>query len=331
MKELTTNVDLDEEGRAIVSFLEQKWAPLARLPELVTEIRTAALRAARGWIDQYAVSELAHELEKEREKLLKTINAPDDARYYDAYLHFLDSVSSFEKPLYQAGLNLDGQWDYGKRVKRLAWVLTESFTGLPEAKPLGYDEACGQNVHDLCEAYTPGPDRDQFQGSRVEGVLSGPFPMRVALPYVLVDREHGYEPWTTLIGAIYAHFLGLQKFRNVADLTNALGNALPYGEPAVQFALPAQMDNPFLQTLLIWMGPPPTEDAYRGAVRQREAVELPADQRNEFLHAEPALIKAQAEDLTRRSDVYNRRWSTKKDQFVEQLKAELDKEKPSNI
>lgn len=325
MKPLNHDFDLDQESRAIVAFLEVKWAPIARLPDLVDAIRTAALHAARGWIDRYDVGTLAHALESKRKEVLAAIKAPSDSEYYDAYLHFLGSVQSLDNTLYQVGLNLDGAWDYGRKVKRLAWHLTETFSGLTEMQPLGYMEAAGADVHDLCEAYKPSVDRDLFQGSKVEGVLSGTFPMRVALPYVKADAGQGLEPWVTLIGAIYAHFLGLQQYRNMWDLTTALTKAMPYDVPAVQFSLPKTSDNPFVRVLLTWSGTPPSEDAYRGALRYRASMSMPAAQSAAHLQAEPALMRAHAEDLRRRHEAITGR-TKEQDQLIDQLMAELEKE-----
>lgn len=327
MKTLTDKVDLNEEVTAIAAFLTQKWEPLPGLALMVAEIRDAALHAARGWIERFDVGHEAHEMAKIRTDILKNIDAPQDAQYYDAYIHFLEAVWDLDETVMNVGLNLDGPWDYSKRVKRLAWSLTDRFPGLTALKPLGYNDAKLLDVHDLTEAYQPGPDRDLFEGSKVEGVLSGTFPMRVALPYVLAEEGQGYEPWVTLVGSLYSQFLGLAKHHNMLGLMDALKTAMPYHATAVQFKLPEKVENPFLQMFLTLAGPAPAEIAYLGALRYRESLSLPAADRAKHINDQPEQLKAYMADIESRRQRYAARWPAKKDEYVQLLTAALEQAK----
>lgn len=296
MKQLSIDINLDDEVQAIVAFLTYKWEPLANLTGLISAIRDVALHDARGWVDRFDAGSAADDLANARRTLLDTEVGPD-ADYYDAYQHILDSAFRLGDTFYNTGLNLDGPWNYEKNVKRLAWRLTGDFPGMTAWVPTGYAQAKELNCHDLCEAYEPALDRELFNGSKVEGILSGTLPMRVALPYVLVEQDRGREPWITVIGAVYAQFLGIASFKNTAGFVAALSTAFPTDTPAVVFALPDLPENPFLRALVQLSGPLPTELAYKGALRQRHARTLSGAAVKQFMAEEPEQISAQIEHI----------------------------------
>lgn len=297
MKPLTLDVDLAEEVQAIADYLALKWAPRDDLIKLVLAIRDRAMVDARGWIDHYELSHEAHELEKKREALLESRGFASDARYYDAYCVFLDRISFLDRVLRDIGLTLDGPFSFESRVKRLSWGLNETFKGLTRYLPLGWEESLSQNEDDLCEAYSSKADKELFAGTDAQGVMSGTFPWKVALSTIRKGESNGLAPWVELVGAVYGHFLCIAEFLNTRRAVEALKTALPYDAPEMQFALPEQFANPFLQTLKVWQGPTPSELSYQGSVMMRESLKLPEAERAAFVKDKPELVKAYAEGI----------------------------------
>ncbi len=255
MKELNETINLDEEVLHLAEFIRQKWTPIANIEDLFREIRDAALHSARGWFDQHEVWELATELEDKRSDKLEAelkLSFDAGAYLYDAWCTLLSAISRKAKDVREAGMALDGDWDFTRRTRRVEVSLSEKYPDLASARPLGWAELeAGYSDFDGQEEYDPKPDRELFKGAKVQGTLSGTFPLRVALPYVMYDEKcQGNRASHVLVGAVFAHFLGIAEHLNTVKLKCDLVAALPeLDSPGMVFERTLQTDNPILKVL----------------------------------------------------------------------------------
>lgn len=278
MKPLSHDVDLDEEAAAIAEFIRAKWTPIENLDAIVVAARDAAMHAARAWVDQHHVWRVANDLEDQREAQLKLALGEElasDAVMYDACAHVLKQISYRAGDLREAALAIDGRWDYERRVNAVAGALSSRFPGLSGARPLGWDELAQDYIDfDGQEAYDPKPDLEIFKGSRCEGTLSGSFPGRVALPYVMYDEKcQGRRAYCVLVGAIYAQFLTIAEHRNNHRLGLAIQDmvAPQLKLPGMTFDQPQPPNDPLLRFMMDEIRPAPTAAAWESVMRRKEA------------------------------------------------------------
>ena len=284
MKTLTADINLDEEVAHLAEFISQKWTPLANIQTLFAEIRDAALHAARGWFDQNEVWELATELEDARAKRLQSnLNLGFDAsvELYDALCTLLHGIGRSAKDLREAGMALDGDWDYERRVRAVEHQLLLKYPDLAGARPLGWAELeKGYCDFDGQEEYDPYPDQELFKGALVQGTFSFDFPYRVALPYVMYDEKcQSFKASAVLVSAVYAHFLGIAEFLNTQKLKQDLVAALPnLDEPGMLFGRNLGTGNPFLMVMFEQMKPCPSRESFEACLAKRAEYEALSDE-----------------------------------------------------
>lgn len=293
MKPLAVDINLDEEARHVGDFLSAKWTPVANLLPLVLEIRDAALHAARAWFDMYSFGEHAGVLEERRADLITSNLSPssdlstanrNDLRFHDALCTLLSQADLASREVREAALALDGPWDFSMRVRALYRQLSQRYPDLAKTRPLGWDElAEGYSDFDGQEEYTPWPDRDLFQGSKAPHTHGGgEFPHRVALPYVMYDEKcQGLKASESLVGSIFAHFLGLVEALNTWRMCEDLVGALPDLEcPQVLFERQLETKNPVLKVLFAQARPAPSRDDLTASIQARAAfTALPEEER----------------------------------------------------
>lgn len=272
MKELTVDINLDEEVTHLAEFIRQKWTPIANIEALFTDIRDAALHAARGWFDQHEIWEFAVKLEDQRAAMLKKTLSDDldvGLEYYDALCTLLSSVSRDAQPVRDAALAVDGNWDFSRVTSRLTSRLLETYPDLAPSRPLGWAELeKDYNDFDGQEAYDPRPDRELFTGSHVPGLQSPAFPGRVALPYVMYDEKcQGLKARGALVGAVFAHFLGIAEYLNTLELKTAIEKAFSgIHTPELLFERHVETDNKLLKVLIALARPSPSKEDFEKAV-----------------------------------------------------------------
>jgi hypothetical protein len=280
MKTLTADINLDEEVAHVADFLGLKWTPINDIHAVIREIRDTALHAARGWFDGHALWELAGQLEDERKLLLEQSLelGPDScAHYYDALAGLLDQVGLTANRIAEAGVQLDGRWDFGQRSRAVARSVTSKYPQLVGAHPAGWDamvwvQPCGPGWEDV----DPEADRALFKGAGVIPGYSTDLPSSVSIHLV---RLRGTRASTQLIDAMFAHFLAIAKFLNTEKLKHDLAAALPrLREPVMLFERDdVKTDNPFLKVAFELARPPYTKAQFEESLDSAAAFEALSD------------------------------------------------------
>lgn len=291
MKNLTVNINQDEEVLHLAEFIRQKWTPIANLEALITDIRAKAWHAARAWFVEHDIFEYACELEDARVALLESSLGLEEGdvsvSLYDAVCQLLHDISRESSMLRKAALDIDGPWDFERRSKNLTSELLAKYPDLEQARPLGWDQLePGYSDFDGMEAYNPKPDRDLFQGVHIEHVRAVPFPGRIALPYVMYDEKcQGQKARVSLVGAVYAHFLSITEFLNTHTLKAAIAEGLPNREhPEMLFEHGLKdVGHPLLKALAQKARPSPTKENFEAHLASKMKVkELTEEEREQL-------------------------------------------------
>jgi hypothetical protein len=292
MKTLTADINLDEEVTLLADFIGQKWTPIANLDALFTEIRVAAMKAARSWFESHSLWEAAHALKKERKTLLRQTYGPMIyADLYDALYTLLDSISGEARDLSDVGRSLNGtRWDFETRVRNLELRLCDrQYPDLSSARPLGWAEMeIGYKAFDGQDEYDPRPDQELFKGVNVQGARSADFPGRIALPYVICEeKNYGRRASYSLVGAVYAHFLGIAEFLNTHKVVQDLNAAFPQLQvPEVLYERVVTTENPFLKVAVEVAPPVATPAQFQEHLAQMAAFEALSDEEKALRKAE---------------------------------------------
>lgn len=330
MKQLTAALDLGQEVRHLANFIRQKWEPLDNLEAIFTEIRDAALHAARGWFDQHALWECATELEDARTAQLRaTLGVPETVfpELYDAYCLLLHSVSRNASCVREAGLALDGCWDIERRVDQVRSGLVAKYPGLLAARPQGW-VALAENYVDFDgqAEYDPRPDHALFEGVSVPGRHAPEFPSAVALPYVMYDEVcQGTKAHSVLVGAVFAHFLGIAEYLNTCAIKEALLAAVATA-PAAEMAFERNVatDHPILKTVFALATPCCAKNEFEASLAQRAAyAALSPEEKAQRAGDTKARVGKLLAELCRKStaDEEDRKYEAEKVQHVTMLRA----------
>ena len=251
MKTLTANINVNEEAGHLAAFIRLKWSPVADLPRIIDDIRAAAFQAARGWFDGHALWEETERLSDARVALLKPTLTPVARtffEYHDALCTLLSSVGLDARNLSQACQNLDGDWNFAARARKLYLQLVDRHPDLDDTRPVCWAELEQTPLADDEDTALARADSQLFKGAQVEGALSAAFPIRLGPSWVMYEEENGRKASYSLVAAVYAHFLGIAKFLNTAKLVQDLSAALPQlHEPVVLFERNYTTSNPVLK------------------------------------------------------------------------------------
>jgi hypothetical protein len=280
MKKLTVDINLNDEVAYLAEFIRLKWTPIKNLEALFGEIRDAAFHAGRAHFDSHVTCLKAREMEKARTALLATTYGRNaSAELYDALCTLLFEVGLSVRGLSDAGLDLDGEWDFTRLVAALELQLAPRYPDLANARPQGWLD---QAAADALDEYDPYPDRELFKGARVDGPISSDFPGRVALPYVMyAEVEQDYRASHSLVGAVFAHFLGIASYLNSHKLADDLEAALPkLLEPTMLFERDIRTDNPILKVAISIAKPPKTKESFEANLASQATFEaLPEEEK----------------------------------------------------
>lgn len=251
MKELTPQVNVAEEEKAIVEHLNFTWGPYEHWPALVSCLSQRGLELGQHWFDEYSLFMVSHDLAEARRGMLESRGTPDFEVYYDAPYHVMSQLGYLNRTAHDAVMQ---DWYFERVAKRAATAARAVCPGLSELRPLGWNnpaEGPAMSIQQL---------RDRFQGSNTASVAAGDFVERVALGHVKYESEdQGMAPVNTLCGAVLAHFLTIAKLLNnqaiVEDLRR-FSAALPadFTRECV-----AQFQHPMLQLMAKHARPVPTD------------------------------------------------------------------------
>lgn len=278
MKKLALPINVTTEAEALAAFIDQTWTAIPDIKSLFNEIRDAALYESRAWFDNYAVGFLAHDMMQARRGLLITRLATEDEKesgpFYDNVCNVLYQIWSNSDFVAKIGREIDGSWDYSDRVDAVYAKLAKKYPGLASAKPLGW-AALAKDYSDFDgqEEYDGPAATELFQGMDVTSAGSAGFVSRTALPYVMYDEKcQGRKAPRVLVGAVFAHFLGIREFMNTQAMCDAL-KALPLrADPEVLFDIEMPTSsNPLMQVLLQMARAPYTVEEYQKSLSERAA------------------------------------------------------------
>lgn len=308
MKEITVDMDMDDEVTAIVDFVNQKWSPIPDLKGLITRVRDQALFDGRAWFNEGEFTLRLMDMSTQRVKMLEEI-LDDPAEksqvlLYDNVRHAIDQIRSSAKIMREAGLSLDVDVQdkyFEQYTKPLAKKIQKDFPGFSKSKPLGwadfakkYEDFAGQ------AEYRAEPDRDLYQGVDPKG-RSWHLVEKLALPYLMYDDKcQGNSPTYMLVSSVYSHFLGVREFINTKEMIGAVENLLPFYDPAVSFGLvvPTNSGNDLVDILVGKLEPFPSKESSEESLRKlREFAALSEEEQAERKKSNAVRIKEMMQNM----------------------------------
>lgn len=253
----TANVDIDAELAAITAHIADTWAPIENLGQIVKYVQEQAFIRGRAWIEKHPVWLSLSAAEAAREaRLTAALTSDEEQRlgpYYDAPCMLLRYMSLQTDALREAGLNLDGRWDYEKVVNAIHREARTQYLQLDSAKPLLWD-ALAKNYIDFdgMEDFDHKAATASFNGADTSTAGAGDFVTRTALPHVMYDETcQGRKAASVLVGAVFAHFLGIVAHRNTQGMLEAIRKfSLDTLPASVTFGTRFASANPLLQALI---------------------------------------------------------------------------------
>lgn len=251
MKPLQPNLDVAEETGHVVEYIKRNWKPISNVEGVIAEIRDLALQDGYYQYDFKAVEAYVDQLYLQRIRYLTSTLRLDfevspelyDARcitLFDIGIQLCSLARSMRKP--------EGTDPVGAHVLRRL----SPNPSLEKARPLGFEQLVALGIHCTPPLTTdPGLVRAAFGGAAVKGPEGGEFPVSISLTNVLYGEVlNGEKAAVALVGAVYAHFLGIAQYLNTEKLKADLANALdPLDRPSMVFERNLHTQNPILQLM----------------------------------------------------------------------------------
>lgn len=229
MKPLQKDLDVQAEVRAVVDFVQQKWTPIDSLGTLVSELQEKAFSDWRATFDALdgSFSATISGLVQKRDAALadqydgtELSVAIDLDRPRRLLIHLLGSAMELQEP----AMNIDGPWNFERSANAAYKGASLRHPGLSEAQPLGWRELrLGYARHDGMVEYDLKADADLFKGTDLDAPRTQPFHQMISLPQAMYnDVENRKRPASTLVSAIYSHFLGIRQYLNTAEMISSI-------------------------------------------------------------------------------------------------------------
>lgn len=324
-------VNIATEIDAMVRHTITRWD---NVPDLKTLFELAYQRAAhdaRFWFDTYALSEAMHDKSDERDALLKTFCADDEADMlwlYDNCATLYRGAASQAMRLRDVARDADGKWDFSDRADRVYKEAATLFDGLSNARPKGWDAlAKDYTDFDGMSEYNPA-DARAFEGANTASAGADGFSGRIALPYVMYDEFcQGRKASRVLVSSAYAHFLQIAQHLNTVAMLEEF-ERLDFRESELKpvFGLQVTSQNPLVATLLqIAVGGPDgqklaSEAEYLESLEsRRKFAEKTPEEREAFNAKHDAQVEDILANLGKPDDDYEIRKKKKEEYILQTL------------
>ncbi len=263
MKEVTLQLDIDEEINQLAQHVQATWNNVKEIHSVLRELQVRAAHDTRALFDQFEPSEVCHSLSKARQELVSRLFQDEDEKAlcgsYDSIASVLDQAYYKMRSVREAGLGLDGPWDFSSKMAPHHKAILKKYPSLAHATPKA------------------NPDEHVFQGSYIGAVRSFEFPERITAGHVAHEIDgHGKGAAYVLLGAAYAHFMGINEHLNTKALVRDIKELFNTDIPNMTFGkvVTGAVDNKLLQTLITLSDEVYTEDQFKAAVVSRKEFSL---------------------------------------------------------
>lgn len=225
-----SQIDVQHEIAAMVSFLATRWSGIPEPAALLKDIQDHAWHAFRGVIDRHALDEEVFARADKREALLDAHSDPGVRRHGRSFDHpsiIWGALPFVASKFAAAGQCIDGRWDFERRSNQLGNAMLAKYPGLEKARPIGWEEMrANYTEFDGQQEYCNGQhkiDRTEFEGTECDFSQAPQFPSAVALPYVMYgDVAQNQRPWRSLVGSAFSCFLSLRAMQNTRDVAREI-------------------------------------------------------------------------------------------------------------
>lgn len=263
MKEVTLSLDIDDEISLMAHHVQATWNNVRDIQAALKDLHAKASHDTRALFDQYEPSEVCHQLSQARQELVSGLFQDDDEKAlcgsYDSIASVLDQTYYKLRSVREAGLGLDGPWDFASKMAPHHKAILKKYPSLAHATPKA------------------DPDEHVFQGSYIGAVRSFEFPERITPGHVEHEIDgHGKGAAYVLLSAAYAHFMGVTEQLNTKALVRDIKELFSTDMPSMTFGkvVTGAIDNKILKTLITLSAEVYTEDQFKAAVAGRKEYNL---------------------------------------------------------
>lgn len=260
MKNVTLQLNIDDEINAMEQYVLATWSHVDDIRPALQALYTQATHDTRAFFEDFEPSMLCRSLSEARvaeiEKLFDDEDQKNLCGYYDSVASMLSQIDNGMSYVVSASRDLDGPWDFAKKLSVPFKALVKKYPGLAHASPKS------------------DTDNVEFQGSYIGAVRSREFSERTTAQYVEYEVEgHGKGAAYVLIGAAYAHFMGICEQINTLTLMRDIQGLFDINEPAIKFGkvIEGSVGNKILDTLITLADPMKEEKDFVDAVADMKA------------------------------------------------------------
>lgn len=260
MKIVTLQLNIDEEINAMEQQVLASWSNVRDIRPALTELYAKAAHDTRAFFEDFEPSMLCRSLIEARRTEIEKLFDDEDQKalcgYYDAVSSTLSQIDNRMGYVLSASRNIDGPWDFSTKLTPHFKAILKKYPSLAHASP----KPDSQNV--------------EFQGCYIGAVRSSEFPERISARHVEYEVDsHGKGSAYVLIGAAYAHFMGISEKLNTLGLMRDIQGLFDISEPEMKFAkiIDGGVGNKLLDTLISLVEPMQQEKDFVDAVESMKA------------------------------------------------------------
>lgn len=260
MKTVTLQLNMDDEINAMEQQVLATWSNVRDIRPALQALYTQAAHDTRAFFEDFEPSMLCRSLSEARvaeiEKLFDDEDQKNLCGYYDSVASTLRQIDNGMSYVLSASRNLDGPWDFAEKLTVPFKALVKKHPGLAHASP----KSDAENV--------------EFQGCYIGAVRSPEFSERITSQYVGYEVDgHGKGAAYVLIGAAYAHFMGICEQINTLTLMRDIQGLFDINEPTIKFGkvIEGSVGNKMLDTLISLAEPMQEEKDFVDAVANMKA------------------------------------------------------------
>jgi hypothetical protein len=260
MKTVTLQLNIDDEINAMEQQVLATWSNVRDIRPALQALYAQAAHDSRAFFEDFEPSMLCRSLSEARVAEIKKLFDDEDQKdlcgYYDSVANTLRQIDNGMSYVLGASRNIDGPWDFSEKLTPHFKVILKKYPSLAHASP----KLDAEHL--------------EFQGCYIGAVRSHEFFERITPQYVEYEVDgHGKGSAYVLIGAAYAHFMGVSEKLNTLALMRDIQSLFDIAEPVMKFGkiIDGSVGNKLLDTLISLADPMPQEKEFVDEVANMKA------------------------------------------------------------
>lgn len=274
MKIVTLQLDIKEEIDAMEQQVLASWKNVRDLRPALEDLYARATHDTRAFFEDFEPSTLCHSLIEARAGVIESYFSDEDQKnlcgYYDSISNTLSQINTSLGYVLSATRNMDGPWDFSGKLTPHFKAIVKKYPSLAHATLKTDAESV------------------EFKGSYIGAVRSFEFPERITANHVEAEMDsHGKGSAYALLGAAYAHFMGISEQLNTLRLVRDIKGLFDINEPSMKFGkiIDGSTGNKLLDTLISLGEPMHQEQDFVDAVENAKTFRAKTEEEQKAISA----------------------------------------------